>query len=37
MGKSALQMLGALGEMERNTVVENVKVGMKQWGRTKAL
>ncbi|MCE5286070.1 MAG: recombinase family protein [Pelosinus sp.] len=30
MGKFALQMMGAVGELERNTIVENVKLGMKQ-------
>ncbi|MFS0556372.1 recombinase family protein [Brevibacillus sp. 179-C9.3 HS] len=34
MGKFALQMLGAVGELERNTIVENVKMGMKQRART---
>lgn len=30
MGKFALQMMGAVGELERNTIVENVKMGLKQ-------
>jgi site-specific DNA recombinase len=30
MGKFALQMMGAVGELERNTIVDNVKMGMKQ-------
>lgn len=30
MGKFALQMMGAVGELERNTIVDNVKLGMKQ-------
>ncbi|MBE9913675.1 recombinase family protein [Paenibacillus donghaensis] len=29
-GKFTLQMMGAVGELERNTIVENVKMGMKQ-------
>jgi site-specific DNA recombinase len=29
MGKFALQMMGAVGELERNTIVDNVKMGMK--------
>lgn len=33
MGKFALQMMGAVGELERNTIVENVKLGMKQRAR----
>lgn len=33
MGKFALQMLGAVGELERNTIVDNVKMGMKQRAR----
>lgn len=33
MGKFALQMMGAVGELERNTIVENVKMGMKQRAR----
>lgn len=34
MGKFALQMLGAVGELERNTIVDNVKMGMKQRARS---
>ncbi len=34
MGKFALQMLGAVGELERNTIVDNVKMGMRQRART---
>jgi site-specific DNA recombinase len=34
MGKFALQMMGAVGELERNTIVDNVKMGMKQRART---
>lgn len=34
MGKFALQMMGAVGELERNTIVDNVKLGMKQRART---
>lgn len=30
MGRFALQMMGAVGELERNTIVENVKMGLKQ-------
>src|SRR5690606_19366686 len=30
MGRFALQMMGAVGELERNTIVDNVKMGMKQ-------
>jgi len=30
MGKFALQMMGAVGELERNTIVDNVKMGMTQ-------
>lgn len=30
IGKFALQMMGAVGELERNTIVDNVKLGMKQ-------
>jgi len=30
MGKFALQMMGAVGELERNTIVDNVKLGLKQ-------
>ncbi len=33
MGKFALQMMGAVGELERNTIVDNVKLGMKQRAR----
>ncbi|WP_312522464.1 recombinase family protein [Anaerospora sp.] len=33
MGRFALQMMGAVGELERNTIVENVKLGMKQRAR----
>lgn len=33
-GKFALQMLGAVGELERNTIVDNVKMGMKHRART---
>lgn len=34
MGKFALQMLGAVGELERNTIVDNVRMGMKQRARS---
>lgn len=34
MGKFALQMMGAVGKLERNTIVDNVKMGMKQRART---
>jgi len=34
MGKFALQMMGAVGELERNTIVDNVKMGHKQRART---
>lgn len=34
MGKFALQMLAAVGELERNTIVDNVKMGLKQRART---
>lgn len=34
MGKFALQMMGAVGELERNTSVDNVKMGHKQRART---
>lgn len=34
IGKFALQMMGAVGELERNTIVENVKMGLKQRART---
>lgn len=30
MGRFALQMMGSVAELERNTIVENVKMGMKQ-------
>ncbi|MGE6229856.1 recombinase family protein [Paenibacillus chitinolyticus] len=30
MGRFALQMMGAVGELERNTIVDNVKMGHKQ-------
>ncbi|PHV69739.1 resolvase [Sporanaerobium hydrogeniformans] len=33
MGKFALQMMGAVGELERNTIVDNVKLGMAQRSR----
>jgi len=33
VGKFALQMLGAVGELERNTIVDNVKMGMKHRAR----
>lgn len=33
MGRFALQMLAAVGELERNTIVENVKLGLKQRAR----
>lgn len=33
MGRFALQMMGAVGELERNTIVENVKLGLKQRAR----
>lgn len=33
MGRFALQMMGAVGELERNTIVDNVKLGMKQRAR----
>lgn len=33
MGKFALQMMGAVSELERNTIVDNVKMGMKQRAR----
>ena len=32
-GRFGLQMMGAVGELERNTIVENVKLGMKQRAR----
>ncbi|GGA46888.1 recombinase family protein [Paenibacillus physcomitrellae] len=34
MGKFALQMMGAVGELERNTIVDNVKMGHRQRART---
>lgn len=34
MGKFALQMMGAVGELERNTIVENVKMGHRQRAKT---
>lgn len=34
MGKFAMQMMGSVGELELNTIVENVKSGMKQRART---
>lgn len=33
-GRLTFQMLGVIGEFERNTIVENVKMGMKQRART---
>jgi site-specific DNA recombinase len=33
-GKLTLQMMSAIGEFERNTIVENVKMGMKQREKT---
>lgn len=33
MGRFALQLMGSVGELERNTIVENVKLGMKQRAR----
>ncbi|WP_436664022.1 recombinase family protein [Alicyclobacillus acidoterrestris] len=30
MGRFALQMMGSVAELERNTIVENVKLGMRQ-------
>ncbi|QDH21224.1 recombinase family protein [Saccharibacillus brassicae] len=33
MGQFALQMMGAVGELERNQIVDNVKMGMKQRAR----
>ncbi len=33
MGRFALQMMGAVGELERNTIIENVKLGMAQRSR----
>lgn len=34
MGKFCFHMLAAVGELERNTIVDNVKMGMKQRART---
>ncbi|MGP0585556.1 recombinase family protein [Paenibacillus timonensis] len=34
MGRFALQMMGAVGELERNTIVEHVKMGHKQRAKT---
>lgn len=34
MGRFGLQMMGAVGELERNTIVDNVKMGLKQRART---
>ncbi|ASS67596.1 MULTISPECIES: recombinase family protein [unclassified Paenibacillus] len=34
MGRFALQMMGAVGELERNTIVDNVKMGHKQRAKT---
>jgi len=33
MGKFSLQMMGAVAEFERNTIVENVRLGMRQRAR----
>ncbi|GAA4724180.1 recombinase family protein [Brevibacillus fulvus] len=33
MGRFALQMMGSVAELERNTIVDNVKMGMKQRAR----
>ena len=33
MGRFALQMMGAVGELERNTIIDNVKLGMAQRSR----
>ena len=33
MGRFALQMMGAVGELERNTIIDNVKMGMEQRSR----
>ncbi|WP_213586635.1 recombinase family protein [Paenibacillus sp. J2TS4] len=33
-GKLTLQMMSAIGEFERNTIVENVKMGMRQRAKT---
>jgi site-specific DNA recombinase len=34
MGRFMLQMMGAVAELERNTIVDNVKLGMKQRAKT---
>lgn len=34
MGKFALSMMGSVGELERNTIVENVKLGLKHRAKT---
>lgn len=34
MGRFMLQMMGAVAELERNTTVDNVKLGMKQRAKT---
>ncbi|MGG1519032.1 recombinase family protein [Paenibacillus oryzisoli] len=34
MGKFALQMMGAVGELERNTIVDNVKMGLSKRAKT---
>lgn len=34
MGRFSFQLLGAVAELERNTIVSNVKLGMKQRART---
>ncbi|MNW32878.1 DNA-invertase hin [compost metagenome] len=34
MGRFALQMMGAVGELERNTIVDNVKMGHRQRAKT---
>lgn len=34
MGRFALQMMGAVGELERNTIVDNVRMGHKQRAKT---
>ncbi|MFF2017792.1 recombinase family protein [Paenibacillus sp. NPDC058177] len=33
MGRFALQMMGAVGELERNTIIDNVKMGHRQRAR----
>ncbi|MFI8712162.1 recombinase family protein [Brevibacillus brevis] len=33
MGRFALQMMGSVAELERNTIIDNVKLGMKQRAR----